>query len=137
MGRRFWLSAGGAGPWVDLEVFGTGLERYECGFAEALDLLLAALTRGRARGAGPAFRFWEVAVVPGPRTLPHPPLVVACISPATAALTAARRRPMLLGLHTGDDDKAEMVAAYQAAAPGGPPPAGSHHRRGRPGSRYP
>jgi alkanesulfonate monooxygenase SsuD/methylene tetrahydromethanopterin reductase-like flavin-dependent oxidoreductase (luciferase family) len=116
-GGRFWLGVGRGGPWVDLEVFGTGLQRYESGFGEALDLLLAALTRGRARGAGPQFQFWEVAVVPRPRSLPHPPLVVACTSPATAALAAARRLPMLLGLHTGDDGKAEMVAAYQAAVP--------------------
>jgi alkanesulfonate monooxygenase SsuD/methylene tetrahydromethanopterin reductase-like flavin-dependent oxidoreductase (luciferase family) len=120
-GGRFRLGVGRGGPWVDLEVFGTGLERYESGFAESLDLLLAALTRGRVCGTGPQFRFREVPMVPRPRTRPHPPLVVACTSPATAALAAARRLPMLLGLHTGDDGKAEMIAAYTAAAPAGGP----------------
>ena len=41
-GGRFWLGVGRGGPWVDLEVFGTGLDRYESGFAEGLGLLLAA-----------------------------------------------------------------------------------------------
>ena len=58
-------------------------------------------------------------MVPRPRTRPHPPLVVACTSPATAALAAARGLPMLLGLHAGDDHKREMAACYaSAAAPG-------------------
>jgi len=122
-GGRFWLGVGRGGPWVDLEVFGTGLGRYETGFAEGLDLLVAALTRDRVRGTGPEFTFGEVAVVPRPRTRPHPPLVVACTSPATAALAAARGLPMLLGLHAGDDHKREMAECYaSAAAPGCPVP---------------
>jgi alkanesulfonate monooxygenase SsuD/methylene tetrahydromethanopterin reductase-like flavin-dependent oxidoreductase (luciferase family) len=123
-GGRFWLGVGRGGPWVDLEVFGTGLARYETGFAEGLDLLLAALTQGSVRGTGPAFTFDEVALVPQPRTRPHPPLVVACTSRQTAALAAGRGLPMLLGLHTGDDGKAEMIGAYQAAAPAGQPQPG-------------
>ena len=50
--------------------------------------------------------------------------MVACTSPATAALAAACGLPMLLGLHAGDDGKREMIAAYAAAAPSGQPPAG-------------
>jgi hypothetical protein len=109
---------------VDLEVFGTGLGRYEFGFAEGLGLLLAALSRDRISGTGPAFTFREVTLVPGPRTRPHPPLVVACTSRATAALAAACGLPMLLGMHTDDDGKREMITAYAAAAPSGQPPAG-------------
>ena len=120
-GGRFWLGVGRGGPWVDLEVFGTGLGRYETGFAEALDLLIAAMTRDRVRGTGPEFTFGEVPVVPRPRTRPHPPLVVACTSPASAALAAARGLPMLLGLHAGDDHKREMAACYAAAVPPGRP----------------
>jgi len=56
-GGRLWLGVGRGGPWVDLEVFGTGLARYECGFTESLDLLLAAMTQDKVRGAGPAFTF--------------------------------------------------------------------------------
>ena len=86
-------------------MFGTGLARYESGFAEGLDLLLAALSRDRVRGSGPAFAFREVPVVPRPRSHPHPPVVVACTSQATAALAAARGLPMLLGIHIGDEGK--------------------------------
>ncbi len=100
---RFRLGVGRGGPWVDLGAFGTSLERYESGFAESLDLLLATLTQDKISAAGPAFNFREVAMVP--RTCPHPPVVVACTSPATAELAAERGLPMLLGMHAGDDGK--------------------------------
>src|SRR6202008_1028948 len=65
-GGRFRLGVGRGGPWLELEVFGTGLERYERGFAEALDLLLGALSPGQASSPGsvrcPSCR----APVPGP-----------------------------------------------------------------------
>ncbi len=121
---RFRLGVDRGGPWVDLEVFGTGLERYESGFAESLDLLLAALTQDQISAAGPTFSFREVAIIPRPRTRPHPPVVVACTSPATAELAAERGLPMLLGMHTGDDGKKEMITCYAtAAARHGHPPA--------------
>ena len=74
-----------------------GWERYERGFAEGLDLLLAALSRDRVGAAGEFFRFREVPVVPRPRTRPHPPVVVAATSAATADLAAARGLQVLLG----------------------------------------
>jgi alkanesulfonate monooxygenase SsuD/methylene tetrahydromethanopterin reductase-like flavin-dependent oxidoreductase (luciferase family) len=124
---RFRLGVGRGGPWLELEVFGTGLDRYERGFAEGLDLLLAALSRDRVAAAGEFFNFREVAVVPRPRTRPHPPVVVAATSPATAGLAAARGLPMLLGLHTGDDGKRDIIDRYTAAAAQhGVRPAGGH-----------
>ncbi len=113
---RFRLGVGRGGPWLELEVFGTGLDRYETGFAEGLDLMLAALSRGRVSAAGRFFRFREVPVVPRPRTQPHPPVVVAATTPATAELAAARGLPMLLGLHADDDAKRDMMDRYAAAA---------------------
>jgi alkanesulfonate monooxygenase SsuD/methylene tetrahydromethanopterin reductase-like flavin-dependent oxidoreductase (luciferase family) len=118
-GGRFRLGVGRGGPWVDLEVFGTGIARYESGFAESLDLLLAALTRDRVAGSG-TFAFREVPVVPRPLT--GPPVVVACTSPDTARLAARRGLPMLLGLHAGDEEKRAMAEHYGAA--GGPGAAG-------------
>ena len=115
-GGRFRLGVGRGGPWLELEVLGTGLDRYERGFAEGLDLLLAALSRDRVRAAGEFFRFREVPVVPRPRTRPHPPVVVAATSAATAELAAARGLPVLLGLHAGDESKREMMQRYAAAA---------------------
>ena len=125
-GGRFWLGVGRGGPWVDLEVFGTGLARYESGFAESLDLLLAALTQDRVAAAGPLFAFREVTMVPRPRASPDPPLVVACVSAGTAELAATRGLPMLLGMHTGDDAKLEMIGHYRAAAAQHGHPAASH-----------
>ncbi|GAA0334244.1 LLM class flavin-dependent oxidoreductase [Actinoallomurus spadix] len=113
-GGRFRLGVGRGGPWVDLEVFGTGLARYESGFAESLDLLLAGLTRPRLSAAGPTFAFREIPMVPRPRT--RPPVVVACTSDATAALAAERGLPMLLGMHVDDEGRRRMVDAYTAAA---------------------
>jgi alkanesulfonate monooxygenase SsuD/methylene tetrahydromethanopterin reductase-like flavin-dependent oxidoreductase (luciferase family) len=113
---RFRLGVGRGGPWRELEVFGTGLERYESGFAEGLDLLLAALTRERVGAAGEFFSFRQVPVVPRPLTRPHPPVVVAATSAGTAELAAARGLPMLLGMHVDDAGKRDMVIRYQAAA---------------------
>jgi alkanesulfonate monooxygenase SsuD/methylene tetrahydromethanopterin reductase-like flavin-dependent oxidoreductase (luciferase family) len=108
-GGRFRLGVGRGGPWVDLEVFGTGLGRYESGFAESLDLLLAALTHDRVAGGG-SFPFREVPIVPRPRT--GPPVLVACTSDGTAELAARRGLPMLLGMHADDEAKRAMVAHY-------------------------
>lgn len=113
-GGRLRLGVGRGGPWVDLEVFGTGPARYESGFAESLDLLLTGLSRPRLSASGPTYAFREVPIVPRPRTRPHPPVVVACTSPATAALAAERRLPMLLGMHVDDDGRRQMVAGYTA-----------------------
>jgi alkanesulfonate monooxygenase SsuD/methylene tetrahydromethanopterin reductase-like flavin-dependent oxidoreductase (luciferase family) len=114
-GGRFRLGVGRGGPWVDLEVLGTGLERYETGFAESLDLLLAWLRSDRLAWSGDAFRFREVPVVP--RALSPPPVVVACTSPQTERLAAQLGLPMLLGMHVGDADKAKAVHRYSAIAP--------------------
>ncbi|MFB9247151.1 LLM class flavin-dependent oxidoreductase [Sphaerisporangium melleum] len=112
-GGRFRLGVGRGGPWVDLEVFGTGLDRYENGFEEGLDLLLAALGRERVAGEGERFRFREVEIVPRPGTPMRP--VVAATSAGTVRLAAARELPMLLGMHIGDQEKAALVQAYAAA----------------------
>ena len=124
---RFRLGVGRGGPWLELEVFGTGLDRYERGFAESLDLLLAALSRDRVGAAGEFFRFREVPVVPRPRTRPHPPVVVAATTPATAEFAAARGLPVLLGLHTDDGGKQELMGRYAVgAARHGIAPTGGH-----------
>lgn len=115
-GGRFVLGVGRGGPWVDLEVFGTGLDRYENGFPESLDLLLRSLTEDTVSAEGPRFVFREVPMVPRPHTRPRPPVAVACTSRATVELAAVRGLPMLLGMHIGDQEKAELVAWYEKAA---------------------
>ncbi|TYB47738.1 LLM class flavin-dependent oxidoreductase [Actinomadura chibensis] len=109
-GGRFQLGVGRGGPWRELEVFGTGLPRYERGFAESLDLLLAWLRSDRLAWSGEEFRFREVPVVP--RAAVPPPVTVACTSPATERLAAERGLPMLLGMHVGPEEKAAAVARH-------------------------
>ncbi|MCW2878197.1 MAG: monooxygenase [Sphaerisporangium sp.] len=113
-GGRFRLGVGRGGPWVDLEVFGTGLDRFENGFVESLDLLIAALTQERVSAKGAAFRFREVEMVPRPGRPMRP--VVASTSPGTVQVAAARGLPMLLGMHIGDPDKAALVESYAGTA---------------------
>jgi alkanesulfonate monooxygenase SsuD/methylene tetrahydromethanopterin reductase-like flavin-dependent oxidoreductase (luciferase family) len=110
---------GRGGPWVDLEVFGTGLARYEGGFSESLDLLLASLERGSVAADGERdafFRFREVPVVPRPSTSPRPPVAVAATSTGTVELAAARALPLILGMQAADEDKAAMLAHYASVA---------------------
>jgi alkanesulfonate monooxygenase SsuD/methylene tetrahydromethanopterin reductase-like flavin-dependent oxidoreductase (luciferase family) len=110
-GGRFHLGVGRGGPWRELEVFGTGLSRYEDGFAESLDLLLSWLDGPERLGwQGEDFRFREVPVVP--RLDARPPVVVACTSPSTERLAASRGLPMLLGMHVGDEEKAAAVRRH-------------------------
>ncbi|MDD9378944.1 LLM class flavin-dependent oxidoreductase [Streptomyces sp. ZAF1911] len=132
---RFTLGVGRGGPWVDLEVFGGGLDAYENRFPEDLDLLRRWLAEPRvgapAATAGGREGFREVAVVPrasealdGDGTGPE--LIVACTSPGSVRLAAERGLPMLLGMHCGDEDKAAMVELWRrtARAAGRSPEAG-------------
>ncbi len=111
---RFRLGVGRGGPWLELEVFGTGTARFERGFPESLDLLCTALNGDPVAGDGEFFRFREVTMVPQAPMSP----VVACTSDGTVRLAAERGLPMLVGMHLGDEEKAEMIAAYEAYAAG-------------------
>ncbi|MEY9967705.1 alkanesulfonate monooxygenase SsuD/methylene tetrahydromethanopterin reductase-like flavin-dependent oxidoreductase (luciferase family) [Streptacidiphilus sp. MAP12-16] len=141
-GGRFTLGVGRGGPWVDLDVFGTGVDAFESGFPESLDLLLRWLRSSRVGASGPRYSFPEVAVVPRATEQPllhpfpggskgpeyaggglapraaagGPPVMVACTSMGTVRLAAEKGVPMLLGMHSNDEDKAAMVAAYRVAA---------------------
>ncbi|MGW3496076.1 LLM class flavin-dependent oxidoreductase [Streptomyces sp. NPDC001020] len=119
-GGRLSLGVGRGGPWVDLEVFGSGLEAYETGFPESLDLLVRWLREPSVAAAGERFSFREVPVVPRPSEsltgTEGPEVVVACTSSASVRLAAERGLPMLLGMHVGDEEKAEMVALWQQYA---------------------
>ncbi len=107
-GGRLDLGVARGGPWIDLEVFGTGLRRYTDGFAESLDLLLAWLSGADTVGAdGAFFRFPPVPVVPAPR---RPiPVWIAATGEGTARLAAARGLPLLLGMQATDDEKRRLA----------------------------
>jgi alkanesulfonate monooxygenase SsuD/methylene tetrahydromethanopterin reductase-like flavin-dependent oxidoreductase (luciferase family) len=110
-GGRFDLGVGRGGPWVDLEVFGTGLDRYTTGFPESLDLLLTALSGQAEVGAdGPRFRFRPVPMVPRPTR--RRSVWVAATSPSTVDIAARRGLPLLLGMHDDDTAKAAMLHRY-------------------------
>ncbi|GAA3804341.1 LLM class flavin-dependent oxidoreductase [Streptomyces chiangmaiensis] len=119
-GGRLSLGVGRGGPWVDLEVFGSGLGAYETGFPESLDLLVRWLREASVAAAGERFSFREVPVVPRPSEsltdAAGPEVVVACTSPSSVRLAAERGLPMLLGMHIGDEEKAEMVAVWRQFA---------------------
>lgn len=140
-GGRFSLGVGRGGPWVDLEVFGSGLRAYERDFPESLDLLLRWLREPRVSADGERYRFREVPVVPRADELiggaggreradgaggagsaetaggtGGPEVVVACTSPKSVRLAAERGLPMLLGMHCGDEEKAEMVTLWRTHA---------------------
>ncbi|EST29122.1 hypothetical protein N566_22455, partial [Streptomycetaceae bacterium MP113-05] len=120
-GGRFTLGVGRGGPWVDLSVFGGGLEAYESGFPESLELLMRWLREPRVGAEGERYTFPEVDVVPRPDDTvvglaEAPPVVVACTSPGTVRLAARHGLPMLVGMHCGDEDKAEMTALWRREA---------------------
>lgn len=160
-GGRFTLGVGRGGPWIDLDVFGSGVDAFERGFPERLDLLMRWLRGSRVGAEGPQFSFPEVAVVPRAteplrrpglgswlgleesaavrfprqrqdaeqlggehhgedltttgRPVAGPPVIVACTSPGGAKLAAERGLPMLLGMHSGDEDKLRMLELYRDA----------------------
>ena len=51
-GGRFHLGVGRGGPWRDLEVFGTGVDRWQNGFADSLDVLLDCLAKPAVGSTG-------------------------------------------------------------------------------------
>ncbi|MER6633416.1 LLM class flavin-dependent oxidoreductase [Streptomyces sp. NPDC000987] len=133
-GGRFSLGVGRGGPWVDLEVFGSGLAAYEEGFPESLDLLMRWLREPSVAATGKRYRFREVPVVPRPSEsltdAPGPEVVVACTSPSSVRLAARRGLPMLLGMHVGDEEKADMIALWRQQACAAGHPAEAVHRAG-------
>jgi alkanesulfonate monooxygenase SsuD/methylene tetrahydromethanopterin reductase-like flavin-dependent oxidoreductase (luciferase family) len=117
-GGRLHLGIGRGGPWRDLEVFGTGLQRWESGFPSSLALLMECLGSAVVGSAG-QFDFRPVPMVPAP--LAVPPVTVACTSLDTVSLAAAHGLPMLLGMDLSAARKAAMISHYVDSG-GGPAP---------------
>ncbi|WP_349876479.1 LLM class flavin-dependent oxidoreductase [Micromonospora sp. HUAS YX12] len=124
-GGRFRLGIARGGPWVDVEVFGTGEDRYTGGMADAVEILLRWMSGAATVAGNSRFPFRPVQVVPRPR---RPiPTWVAATSPATVDLAARHGLPLLLGLHADLDEKRALLARYAQVA--------AEH--GRDGSRAP
>jgi alkanesulfonate monooxygenase SsuD/methylene tetrahydromethanopterin reductase-like flavin-dependent oxidoreductase (luciferase family) len=117
-GGRLDVGVARGGPWIDLDVFGTGLHRYHNGFAESLDLLLRWLSGTEKIGAnGQFFQFPPVAVVPKPQR--PVPVWVAATSPPTVELAAARGLPLLLGMHATPAEKRRLLDHHHNHSPNG------------------
>ncbi|QGN49705.1 LLM class flavin-dependent oxidoreductase [Micromonospora sp. WMMC415] len=113
-GGRFRLGVGRGGPWVDLEVFGTGLDRFHTGFHDALELLDRWLSGVATVAGNDRFPFRPVPVVPRPAR--RIPVWVAATSPQTVDLAARHGMPLLLGLHADLAEKADMLDRYAGVA---------------------
>jgi alkanesulfonate monooxygenase SsuD/methylene tetrahydromethanopterin reductase-like flavin-dependent oxidoreductase (luciferase family) len=128
-GGRLDLGVARGGPWIDLDVFGTGLDRYAHGFAESLDLLLRWLSGTETVDTdGKFFRFPPVTVVPVPRR--PVPVWVAATSEPTVELAATRGLPLLLGMHATAEEKRRVLDHYDdhydGHGPAGHPHASAH-----------
>ncbi|AEB44448.1 LLM class flavin-dependent oxidoreductase [Micromonospora maris] len=113
-GGRFRLGVGRGGPWVDLEVFGTGLDGFHTGFHDALELLGRWLSGAPTVAGNDRFPFRPVSVVPRPAR--RIPVWVAATSPTTVDLAAQHGMPLLLGLHADLDEKTSLLDRYARAA---------------------
>jgi alkanesulfonate monooxygenase SsuD/methylene tetrahydromethanopterin reductase-like flavin-dependent oxidoreductase (luciferase family) len=119
---RFHLGVARGSPLVDLEVFGTGLARYQTALPESLDLLQRWLSGApKVKADGEHFRFRPVSVVPRPTR--RVPVYVAATSPDTVAAAAARGLPLLLGMHATAAENRDAIAYHgeQAIAHGHDP----------------
>lgn len=123
---RFSLGVGRGGPWIDLDVFGSGLERYERGFEEGLRLLKRWLS-GEAE-VGHTGEFFDVLPV---RVMPPgtgAPVWVAATGEGTARLAGRLGLPLLLGMHASDEEHVALLRAWneEAAAAGFEPEGAAH-----------
>jgi alkanesulfonate monooxygenase SsuD/methylene tetrahydromethanopterin reductase-like flavin-dependent oxidoreductase (luciferase family) len=109
-GGRFALGVARGGPWVDLEVFGTGLDRYTDGFDGSVDLLTRWLQGDEYVAGTSRFPFRAVRVVPRPRR--QIPVWIAATSTSTVEMAARRGLPLLLGMHANNAEKAELLDRY-------------------------
>lgn len=123
---RFRLGVGRGGPWIDLDVFDSSLDRYERGFEEGLALLTRWLSGdAEVAHAGEFFDVLPVRVMP-PGT--GRPVWVAATGETTARLAGRHGLPLLLGMHAPDDDHIALLNAWrrEAEAAGFDPEAAEH-----------
>ncbi|MDM4721199.1 LLM class flavin-dependent oxidoreductase [Micromonospora sp. WMMA1363] len=113
-GGRFRLGVGRGGPWVDLEVFGVGLDHFHAGFHDALELLGRWLSGAPTVAGNDRFPFRPVPVVPRPTR--RIPVWIAATSPQTVDLAARHGMPLLLGLHADLAEKASLLDRYAQVA---------------------
>ncbi|WP_168801660.1 LLM class flavin-dependent oxidoreductase [Glycomyces buryatensis] len=111
---RFRLGVGRGGPWVDLDVFGAGLDRFERGFEEGLRLLKRWLSGDEeVAHTGEFFDVLPVRVMPPGG---GGPVWVAATGEGTARLAGRLGLPLLLGMHASDEDHVKLLDAWRREA---------------------
>jgi alkanesulfonate monooxygenase SsuD/methylene tetrahydromethanopterin reductase-like flavin-dependent oxidoreductase (luciferase family) len=110
-GGRFDLGVGRAGPVVDYEVIGRGIEYWHDGLPEAIDLMLSTWD-GKAAADSALYRFREVRPRPRPLTQPHVPTLLAANSSSSVDTAAAKGLPMLFMFTKSNHEIAAMVARH-------------------------
>lgn len=114
-GGRFELGVGRSQPVVDYEVIGGGVQYWQHGLPEALDLALAA-RGGPVSADSELYNFPEVTPQPGPLNSRPVPVSLAASSSDSVELAARRGLPMLLFFDKAAEDKAAMVAEHARIA---------------------
>ena len=124
---RFELGVGRGSSSTEYQGFGiAGPDDTRDLFDEALPELLAMLTMPRYSHSGSGFSMPERAILPRPWTIPHPPLWLACGSPATFE-KAGRLGMGALCFTMGDaDDLAPLIETYKTAIAQCSEPIGSY-----------
>lgn len=123
---RFRLGVGRGGPWIDLDVFGSSVDRYERGFEEGLDLLRRWLSGdAEVTHNGEFFDVLPIRVMP-PGT--GAPFWIAATSEATARTAGHLGLPLILGMHAPDEDHVALLDVWrrEAEAAGHDPEAAEH-----------
>ena len=85
-------------------------------FAEALEILVKALSKKSFSYAGTHFQVPEVSVFPKPIQRPHPPISIVAVSPDRLLFAAERGFPPVLGALSTATELEEAFDAYQRAA---------------------
>lgn len=123
---RFRLGVGRGGPWIDLDVFGSSVDRYERGFEEGLRLLRQWLSgESEVTHNGEFFDVLPIRVMP-PGT--GAPVWVAATSEETARIAGRLGLPLLLGMHAPDEDHLALLELWrrEAETAGHDPEAAEH-----------
>jgi alkanesulfonate monooxygenase SsuD/methylene tetrahydromethanopterin reductase-like flavin-dependent oxidoreductase (luciferase family) len=85
-------------------------------FAEALEILVKALSEDSFSYSGAHFEIPEVSVFPKPVQRPHPPISIVAVSRERLLFAAARGYPPILGALSTAAELQEAFEAYRLAA---------------------
>ncbi len=106
----------------EYEGFGIAQEESHSRFYEALDLILRSWTQPRVSFEGKFFHTHQLAVLPKPVQKPHPPIMVATVTPSSAVFAARRGYPLMAGFGSIPELLESRIAYAQTWTAAGRPP---------------